>query len=77
MPQRLLDISTAINGFFIQTFYVHDCITEDLPHSRPPPELPPRSPTSTEATPPLPPNQPDLLRQISAQGAPQSSSEGN
>lgn len=50
---------------------------EDLPRSRPPPELPPRSPTSTDSTPPLPPNQPDLLRQISAQGSPQSSSEEN
>ncbi|XP_022793435.1 SH2B adapter protein 1-like [Stylophora pistillata] len=49
---------------------------DDLPHGRPPPELPPRSPTSSEATPPLPPNQPDLLRQISAQGAPQSTNEG-
>lgn len=51
-------------------------ITDDLPHGRPPPELPPRSPTSSEATPSLPPNQPDLLRQISAQGAPQSTNEG-
>lgn len=44
--------------------------------TRPPPELPPRSPTSTEG-PALPPNQPDLLRQISAQAAtPQANSEG-
>lgn len=58
---------------FIEIYY---CIAEDLPHGLPPPELPPRSPTSTEATPPLPPNQPDLLQQISARGAPQSSNEG-
>ena len=55
---------------------VYDCIAEDLPRGQPPPELPPRSPTSTDSAPPLPPNQPDLLRQISAQGSPQSSSEG-
>lgn len=57
--------------------YIYDCIAEDLPRGRPPPELPPRSPTSTDSAPPLPPNQPDLLRQISAQGSPQSSSEGS
>ena len=56
--------------------FINDCFAEDLPRSRPPPELPPRSPTSAEATPSLPPNQPDLLRQISAQAAPQPSSEG-
>lgn len=50
---------------------------DDLPHGRPPPELPPRSPTSSEVTPSLPPNQPDLLRQISAQGAPQSTNDEN
>lgn len=56
---------------------IYDCITEDLPHGLPPPELPPRSPTSTEATLSLPPNQPDLLQQISARGPPpQSSNEG-
>ena len=54
----------------------NDCASEDLPHGRPPPELPPRSPTSADGTPSLPPNQPDLLRQISAQGAPQSNNEG-
>lgn len=48
---------------------------DDMTWTRPPPELPPRSPTSTEG-PALPPNQPDLLRQISAQAAtPQANSE--
>jgi len=62
--------------FTDRNYFVYDCIAEDLPRGRPPPELPPRSPTSTDSAPPLPPNQPDLLRQISAQGSPQSSSEG-
>ena len=59
-----------------EIFFIDHCITQELPRTRPPPELPPRSPTSTDSTPSLPPNQPDLLRQISAQGSPQSSSEG-
>ncbi|KAJ7375092.1 SH2B adapter protein [Desmophyllum pertusum] len=74
-----LQINSRSSGSFSSPHHGPQTPTfqEDLPRSRPPPELPPRSPTSAEATPSLPPNQPDLLRQISAQAAPQPSSEDN
>lgn len=77
-PQSLRIQKRSSGSFNLQHGPQTPTYQDDSAHSRPPPELPPRSPTSPETPgPTLPSNQPDLLRQISAQGGSQSSSEEN